>query len=114
MGMLAIVPVLGAFVIWVPAAIYLALNGDIGKAVILTVWGAVVIGLIDNLLYPLFVGQRARLHTVPVFISIMGGLAMFGSAGMIVGPVILVVTVGLLHVWRERMDRASQDRNPQA
>jgi predicted PurR-regulated permease PerM len=108
MGMLAIVPVLGAFIIWVPAAIYLALSGDIGKAAILTVWGAVVIGLIDNLLYPLFVGRRARLHTVPVFISIMGGLALFGSAGMIVGPVILVVTVGLLHVWRERMDRASR------
>ena len=113
MGMLAIVPVLGAFVIWVPAAIYLALSGDIGKATILTVWGAVVIGLIDNLLYPLFVGQRARLHTVPVFIAIMGGLAMFGSAGMIVGPVILVVTVGLLHVWRERMDREAQARSPE-
>ncbi len=110
MGMLAIVPVLGAFVVWVPAAIYLALSGDVGKAVILTVWGAVVIGFIDNLLYPLFVGQRAQLHTVPVFIAIMGGLAMFGSAGMIVGPVILVFTVGLLHAWRERMDRDSQAR----
>jgi predicted PurR-regulated permease PerM len=110
MGMLAIVPVLGAFIVWIPAAIYLALSGDMGKAVILTVWGAIVIGFIDNLLYPLFVGQRARLHTVPVFIAIMGGLAMFGSAGMIVGPVILVVTVGLLHVWRERMDRDSQAR----
>jgi predicted PurR-regulated permease PerM len=113
MGMLAIVPVLGAFVVWVPAAIYLALSGDVGKAVILTIWGAVVIGFIDNLLYPLFVGQRARLHTVPVFIAIMGGLAMFGSAGMIVGPVILVFTVGLLHAWRERMDRESQPRIPE-
>lgn len=108
MGMLAIVPVLGAFIVWVPAAIYLALSGDIGKAVTLAIWGAVVIGFIDNLLYPLFVGRRARLHTVPVFISIMGGLAMFGAAGMIVGPVILVVTVGLLHAWRERMDRATE------
>ena len=61
---------------------------------------------------PLFVGGRARLHTVPVFIAIMGGLAMFGSAGMIVGPVILVVTVGLLHAWRERMDRASKAGEP--
>ena len=112
MALLAIVPVLGAFIIWVPAAIYLALSGDIGKALILTVWGAVVIGLVDNLLFPLFVGQRARLHTVPVFISIMGGLAMFGSAGLIVGPVILVVTVGLLHAWRERMDRASHAEIP--
>jgi predicted PurR-regulated permease PerM len=48
-----------------------------------------------------------------VFIAIMGGLAMFGSAGMIVGPVILVFTVGLLHAWRERMDRESQPRIPE-
>ena len=112
MGMLAIVPVLGAFIIWVPAAVYLALTGDVGKAVILTLWGGLVIGFIDNLLYPLFVGGRAHLHTVPVFIAIMGGLAMFGSAGMIVGPVILVVTVGLMHAWRQRWDRELEAGNP--
>jgi predicted PurR-regulated permease PerM len=112
MGMLAIVPILGAFIVWIPAAVYLALSGDVGKALILTVWGGVVIGFIDNLLYPLFVGGRAHLHTVPVFIAIMGGLALFGSAGMIVGPVILVVTVGLLHAWRSRWDREAQARTP--
>jgi predicted PurR-regulated permease PerM len=112
MGMLAVVPILGAFIVWMPAALYLALSGDVGKALILTVWGAVVIGFIDNLLYPLFVGRRAHLHTVPVFIAIMGGLALFGSAGMIVGPVILVVTVGLMHAWRSRWDREAHARIP--
>jgi predicted PurR-regulated permease PerM len=112
MAMLAIVPILGAFIVWVPAAVYLALTGEVGKALILTVWGGVVISFIDNLLYPLFVGRRAHLHTVPVFIAIMGGLALFGSAGMIVGPVILVVTVGLLHAWRSRWDREAQARTP--
>jgi predicted PurR-regulated permease PerM len=112
MGMLAIVPILGAFIVWMPAAVYLVLSGDVGKAVILTVWGAVVIGFIDNLLYPLFVGRRAHLHTVPVFIAIMGGLALFGSAGMIVGPVILVVTVGLMHAWRSRWNREAHVRTP--
>ena len=53
MGLLAIVPMLGAFVVWVPAAAYLALSGEWSSAVILTVWGTIVVGSIDNLLYPI-------------------------------------------------------------
>ena len=83
MGLLAIVPVLGAFVVWLPAAKFLAASGRWGKAVILLLWGTVVVGLIDNLLYPILVGKRLRLHTVPVFFAIVGGLAVFGAAGMI-------------------------------
>ena len=81
MGLLAIVPVLGAFVVWLPAAIFLASSGQWGKAVFLTFWGTMVVGLIDNLLYPIVVGKRLRLHTVPVFFAIVGGLAVFGAAG---------------------------------
>src|SRR5690606_21242204 len=62
MGLLAIVPVLGAFVVWVPAAAYLALTGEMTKAIVLTVWGTLVVGLIDNILYPMLVGRRLRLH----------------------------------------------------
>ena len=120
MGMLAVVPLLGPFIIWVPAAAFLALTGETEKAIILLVWGAIVIGLIDNILFPLFVGTRLRLHTVPVFISIVGGLVVFGSAGLIVGPLVLVVTVALLHVWHERTGkhlhrkRATHQRAPVA
>jgi predicted PurR-regulated permease PerM len=110
MGVLAVVPLLGPFVIWVPAAGYLAFSGETQKALILAVWGGIVIGLIDNILFPLFVGSRLRLHTVPVFISIVGGLVAFGSAGIIVGPVVLVVTVALLHVWSERNKRHQRAR----
>jgi predicted PurR-regulated permease PerM len=67
MALLAIVPVLGAFVVWLPVAIFLAASGQWGQAVILALWGTVVVGLIDNLLYPMLVGKRLRLHTVPVF-----------------------------------------------
>lgn len=102
MALLAIVPVLGAFVIWVPAAIFLAVNGQWGKAAILTVWGGVVVALIDNLLYPILVGKRLRLHTVPVFFSIVGGLAVFGAVGLIMGPVILALTDAILQIWRKR------------
>ena len=102
MALLAIVPVLGAFAVWLPAAIVLAASGQWGKAVILILWGTLVVGLIDNLLYPILVGKRLRLHTVPVFFAIIGGLAVFGAAGVILGPVILALTDAILEIWRRR------------
>ena len=102
MGLLAVVPVLGAFIIWIPAAIYLITEGHWAKAVILTIWGTVVIGLIDNLLYPILVGRKLELHTVPVFIAIVGGLVVFGISGLILGPVILAVNMAIFEVWKAR------------
>jgi predicted PurR-regulated permease PerM len=102
MAVLAVVPVLGAFVIWVPAALFLALAGSWGKALLLAVWGGVVVGGIDNVLYPILVGNRLKLHTIPAFMAIVGGLMVFGSAGLILGPVTLTVTVLLLDIWRRR------------
>ncbi|MBW8367067.1 MAG: AI-2E family transporter [Arenimonas sp.] len=100
MGLLAVVPVLGAFVIWVPAAIFLALDGQVGSALLLAAWGAIVVGGIDNLLYPMLVGNRLRMHTLVAFVSIVGGLIIFGPAGLILGPVVFTVTRLLLQVWR--------------
>ena len=102
MGLLNIVPILGPYVIWLPIAIGLALQGDWGRALILTGWGAVVVGLIDNVLYPVLVGNRMRLHTLPVFFAILGGLVVFGSSGVILGPVILAITDALIHIWKVR------------
>jgi predicted PurR-regulated permease PerM len=102
MALLSIVPMLGAFIVWIPAAIFLALEGYWGKAILLTVWGTVVVGLIDNILYPMLVGKRIRLHTLSVFFAILGGLAVFGASGVILGPVVLSVTDALIDVWRQR------------
>jgi predicted PurR-regulated permease PerM len=102
MAMLGLLPLFGASLVWAPAAILLALEGDWTKAIILTVWGSTVIALIDNLLYPMFVGKRISLHTLPVFFSILGGLAAFGASGLIIGPVVLAIADALLHVWRQR------------
>jgi predicted PurR-regulated permease PerM len=102
MGVLAVVPVLGAFIVWIPAALLLALEGSWGKALILVVWGGVVIGGIDNLMYPILVGNRLKLHTIPAFMAIVGGLIVFGPSGLILGPVTLTVTMLLLEIWRSR------------
>jgi predicted PurR-regulated permease PerM len=102
MALLAVVPVLGAFIIWIPAAIFLLLEGSEGKALLLTIWGAVVVGGIDNLLYPMLVGSRLKMHTVLAFVTIVGGLMVFGASGFILGPVIFTVTRILLEVWRSQ------------
>jgi predicted PurR-regulated permease PerM len=108
MALLSFVPVLGAFVVWIPAAIVLALQGHWVKALILSLWGAIVIGLIDNILYPILVGRRIALHTVPVFIALVGGVVLFGASGLILGPLIVAVTLALMDVWQGRMGKASK------
>ncbi len=102
MAILAVVPMLGAFVVWIPAALFLVLEGSWGKALILTLWGILVVGTIDNLLRPILVGNRLKLHTVLAFISVVGGLMLFGAAGLILGPVILTITTVLLEIWVNR------------
>jgi predicted PurR-regulated permease PerM len=102
MALLAVVPVLGAFIIWIPAAIFLLLEGSEGKALLLTLWGAIVVGGIDNVLYPILVGKQLKMHTVLAFISIVGGLIIFGPSGLILGPVIFTVTRILLEIWSKQ------------
>jgi predicted PurR-regulated permease PerM len=99
MSLLAIVPMLGTFVIWAPAALFLALEGNWSSALILAFWGMLIVGTIDNLLRPVFVGNRLKLHTVLTFMSVVGGLMLFGPAGLILGPVTLTVTIVLLDIW---------------
>jgi predicted PurR-regulated permease PerM len=112
MAVLATVPVMGTFVVWAPAAAFLVVEGSWVKGLVLASWGLVAIGLIDNLLYPLLVGTRLRLHPLPVFFAILGGLATFGAAGIILGPVTLALADALVHVWRHRTagGRAADDR----
>lgn len=102
MAILAVVPMLGAFVVWMPAAFFLVLEGSWGKAMILTLWGIMVVGTIDNLLRPVLVGNRLKLHTVLAFTSVVGGLMLFGTAGLILGPVVLTITTVLLEIWTQR------------
>jgi predicted PurR-regulated permease PerM len=112
MGLLSMVPYLGAFVVWGPVAAFLAFNGDWGKALILTSYGALAIGLIDNLLYPYLVGHRLRQHTVMAFFAILGGVNLFGAMGLVVGPVILSVTFFLFELWRQRTEHGASAERP--
>ena len=112
MMLFAIVPVAGTFVVWMPAAVALFLQGSTTKAIILLIYGATAISLVDNLLYPYLVGSSVRLHTVPVFLSIAGGLIVFGLSGLVVGPAVLALTLALLEVLRKRTEDGHSASEP--
>jgi predicted PurR-regulated permease PerM len=101
MFFLSMIPMAGAFLVWVPAAIYLALVGSYLKALILVGWGLVVIGSIDNFLSPRLVGRRARLHELLIFFSVLGGLEVFGILGLVLGPVVVAITLALIEMVRQ-------------
>ena len=109
MTFLSMVPMLGAFLVWVPAAIYLAVTGHWVKALMLAVWGTFVIGMIDNFLRPKLVGSRTRLHELLIFFSVLGGLSVFGVLGVVLGPVVLAITLALVEVYRTAARTGSLD-----
>jgi predicted PurR-regulated permease PerM len=109
MVFLSMIPMAGAFVVWVPAALYLGVTGHWGKAIILTVWGALVIGSVDNFLRPKLVGEKTRLHELLIFFSVLGGLQVFGVIGLVLGPVVVAITIALLDVLRQADDSAPDE-----
>jgi predicted PurR-regulated permease PerM len=95
MAVCSVFPVIGAFVVWIPAALAFAVQGDWRHAVILVAWGVLIIHPVDNLLGPVLVGSTLRIHTLLMFFSIIGGLAAFGVSGVVLGPVTVAFAVGL-------------------
>jgi predicted PurR-regulated permease PerM len=102
MALLSVLPVLGAFVIWLPAAATLAMQGYWGRALILTGWGIFIVHPVDNFLGPVLVGTKLHLHTLLMFFSVIGGLAAFGAAGIVLGPIIIAVVVSLFEIRQRR------------
>ncbi len=103
----AFVPVFGTSLIWIPVSCYLLLTGAWVKAIILIGWSALVIGSIDNILYPFLVGDKLKVHTLLTFFAVLGGVGLFGASGIILGPMVLAITVGLLEVWSQRMEESN-------
>lgn len=102
MALLSLIPLLGPPLVWMPAAAWLALQGEWLNAAVLVVWGTAIVGIADNLLYPVVVGRYLRLHTVPLLVSMFGGIYFLGAMGFFLGPVVLATTMVLLDVARRR------------
>jgi predicted PurR-regulated permease PerM len=101
MGLLALLPAVGAALVWVPAAIYLLATGSVWQGVVLLAFGAFVIGLVDNILRPLLVGKDTKMPDYIVLISTLGGLATFGLNGFVVGPVIAAMFIAAWDIFSE-------------
>jgi predicted PurR-regulated permease PerM len=85
---LSIVPAIGSSIIWVPAGIIMLFLGHIWQGIAILVFGAVVISSVDNLLRPILLGKDIQMHPLLIFLSILGGIAVFGFSGFVLGPVI--------------------------
>ena len=103
MAFLAFLPILGPFLIYIPAGIILFFGGAPVRGIALIAIGVVVISQIDNFIRPLLFTGKTRMHTLLLFFSIMGGLYMFGLIGIVLGPLIAAVFVSLLRVFEVRL-----------
>ncbi|MBI2060515.1 MAG: AI-2E family transporter [Nitrospirae bacterium] len=93
-------PIGGASLVWLPGSIILFLTGHVWKGAILLAVGALVVSSIDNIVKPMIIGGRARIPTLLLFFSILGGLKLFGFTGILLGPSILAVFLSLLDIYR--------------
>lgn len=101
MIILGFIPLIGSAFVWVPAAIYLATQGQILMAVFVLLYGLIVIGGSDNLLRPLVVDQSAGIHPFFILVGLIGGVGLFGIAGIFLGPVTFGVFGNLLNMVQE-------------
>jgi predicted PurR-regulated permease PerM len=96
MVFLSVLPLVGASLVWIPTAIYLVAIGAYWKAAVMVFFGAVVIGLMDNLLRPMLVGRDTKMPDYIILLSTLGGLGLFGISGFVIGPIIAAL---FLAVW---------------
>lgn len=95
----ALIPSVGTSVVLIPAIVYLIVTGQYMFAIGLSVWGALAVGLIDNLLGPYLIGRGNNLHPYVVLLSVLGGVSIFGPIGFVVGPVVVSLFLVLLELY---------------
>ncbi len=102
MAFFSLIPVLGAAIVWVPAAVIFLINGQWVKAVVLLAVGSVVIGSADNVLRPFLISGRAEMNGLLVFISALGGVVVFGFLGIVLGPMLVALGSAVLETYAAR------------
>ncbi len=102
MAFFSLVPVVGSGLIFVPASLWLGFTGHWGRAILLLVICAGVSTIMDNVLRPLLLGGRTELSALVIFISVVGGVGLFGMLGLVLGPILVATAAGVLAVYMER------------
>ena len=101
MAILSLLPVVGAILVWGPAAAILIANGAMAKGVILIIVGFGAVGLVDNILRPILVGRDTRMPDYLILLATLGGLALFGATGLVIGPLIAALFITLWEMFEE-------------
>ncbi len=109
MAILGFLPAIGTWMVWLPAAIYLMSQGSWGWGIFLIVWGLLIMTGLTTLIYPKLVGNRLHLHTLLVFVAILGGVFAFGTVGIIVGPAAVAISLSLIDIWKKRIGHMDED-----
>ncbi len=109
MIILALIPMVGPVLLYIPAGVVLFLNGNQIQGIGLIVYGLVVVSLVDNLVRPLLVEQRAHVHPILTLVGVLGGLSAFGIMGLFIGPLILAVFVGTLRTYLKERTGAAEE-----
>lgn len=93
MAFLSLLPAVGAAIVWAPVAIYFLVSGAVWQGVVLIAFGVIVIGLVDNVLRPVLVGKDTKMPDYLVLLSTLGGMALFGLNGFVIGPVVAALFI---------------------
>jgi predicted PurR-regulated permease PerM len=99
MAFFSLVPVVGTALVWVPAALWLVFAGHWGRALTLALICSLVVGMVDNVLRPVLLHGRTQMNGLLVFVSLLGGLYVFGLLGLVLGPIIVATTASLLDAY---------------
>jgi predicted PurR-regulated permease PerM len=99
MAVSALIPLVGTALIWVPAVLYLMMNGHVKAGIGLALWGGAVVSSIDNLIRPLFISSTAHLHLLVVALGALGGLAAWGPFGAVLGPLLLSLVPAVMRLY---------------
>jgi predicted PurR-regulated permease PerM len=99
MAFLSLLPAVGAAAVWLPVAVYFLATGAVWEGVVLIAYGAFVVGLVDNLLRPYLVGKDTQMPDYVVLISTLGGIAIFGLDGLVMGPVIAAMFIAVWDIF---------------
>lgn len=116
MAFFALLPAVGASIIWLPVALYLLISGSIGKGLVLVAFGMLVIGLVDNLLRPILVGKSTKMPDYVVLISTLGGISVAGLNGFVIGPMIAAMFIAVWDIFtttRHRENAAAPPVEPE-
>ena len=112
-AILSLLPMVGAAVVWVPAAIYLYISASMGvrpywQPIFLTFWGVAVVSLVDNIVRPWAMAGKAQLPAIPLLFAVLGGLQAFGFVGLVIGPLVFSLLMSIIDIYKRTFSANAQ------